>query len=200
MVFDRLRRETQLTHDQQTTRMTPAAFEQWWKRERTPSTRDYLATIRGRPPVRRVTSRAGNISDTYPSQKMGATIQREQLSLDCLQDHILPTDILRQIALDASEREKKLENTESNREHLWWILQGGELIAPIPPLPHARTQNIHNHRCWMIRPSHLRAVHLNSATRTLPSQRCRSHRPRRPDHARRSKRLPQTSNMGVASC
>jgi hypothetical protein len=39
------------------------------------------------------------------------------------------------MALDASEGEQKLENTESNREHLWRILQGGELIAPVPPLP-----------------------------------------------------------------
>ncbi len=60
---------------------------------------------------------------------------QERLSLDCLHDHILPTDILRQMALDASEGEQKLENTQSNREHLWRILQGGELIAPIPPLP-----------------------------------------------------------------
>jgi len=60
---------------------------------------------------------------------------QDTLTLDCLQDHILPTDILRQMALDASEGEQKLEHTESNREHLWRILQGGELIAPIPPLP-----------------------------------------------------------------
>ncbi len=54
---------------------------------------------------------------------------QETLTLDCLQDHILPTGILRQMALDASEGEQKLEHTESNREHLWRILQGGELIA-----------------------------------------------------------------------
>ena len=47
---------------------------------------------------------------------------QNRLSLDCLQDHILPTDILRQMALDASEGEQKLEHTESNREHLWRIL------------------------------------------------------------------------------
>jgi hypothetical protein len=64
---------------------------------------------------------------------------QETLTLDCLQDHILPTDVLRQMALDASEGEQKLENTESNREHLWRILQGGELIAPIPPLPPRET-------------------------------------------------------------
>ena len=65
---------------------------------------------------------------------------QERLSLDCLQGHILPTDILRQMALDASEGEQKLENTQSNREHLWRILLGGELIAPIPPLPPRETR------------------------------------------------------------
>src|SRR6266496_276379 len=65
---------------------------------------------------------------------------QEQLTLDCLHDHILPTDIVRQMALDASEGEQKLEQTESNREHLWRILQGGELIAPIPPLPLSSTE------------------------------------------------------------
>jgi transcriptional regulator with XRE-family HTH domain len=60
-----------------------------------------------------------------------------RLTLDCLHDHILPTDILRQMALDASEGEQK--PTESNREHLWRILQGGEQIAPIPPLPPRET-------------------------------------------------------------
>lgn len=67
-----------------------------------------------------------------------------RLTLDCLQDHILPTDILRQMALDASEGEQKLEHTESNREHLWRILQGGELIAPIPPLPPRETPPLPN--------------------------------------------------------
>ena len=69
---------------------------------------------------------------------------QETLTLDCLQDHILPTGILRQMALDASEGEQKLEHTESNREHLWRILQGGELIAPIPPLPPRETSPLAN--------------------------------------------------------
>jgi len=68
----------------------------------------------------------------------------DRLSLDCLHDHILPTAILRQMALDASEGEQKLEDTESNREHLWRILQGGELIAPIPPLPPLETSPLLN--------------------------------------------------------
>src|SRR6266699_2469682 len=58
--------------------MTLAAFEQWCRAlALAPSTRDYLAAIRSRPPVRRVTSRAGNVSGTYPSRKMGVTIQFE---------------------------------------------------------------------------------------------------------------------------
>jgi putative transposase len=66
-----------LAHDQHT-RMTPVAFEQWCRAlALSPSTCGYLATIRGRPLVCRVTSRAGNVSETYPSRKMGVTIQFE---------------------------------------------------------------------------------------------------------------------------
>ncbi|GHO98722.1 transposase [Reticulibacter mediterranei] len=58
--------------------MTPEAFELWCRALALPSaTHDYLATIRGRLPVRRVSSRAGNVSGTYPSRKMGVTIQFE---------------------------------------------------------------------------------------------------------------------------
>jgi hypothetical protein len=58
-----------------------------------------------------------------------------RLSLDCVQDHALPVDIYRQMALDAYEGEQRLNHTASNREHVWRLLQGGELIAPVPPLP-----------------------------------------------------------------
>jgi energy-coupling factor transporter ATP-binding protein EcfA2 len=67
---------------------------------------------------------------------------QDTLSLDCLQDHVPPTDILRQMALDAYEGEQKLNHTESNREHLWRLLQGGELIAPVPPLPPRRVPSV----------------------------------------------------------
>src|SRR5437016_13582238 len=78
MVFDRPRRETPLTHHQQTTRMTPEAYAQWCHAlALPPATREYLATIRSRLPVRRVSSRAGNVSGTYPSRKMGVTMQFE---------------------------------------------------------------------------------------------------------------------------
>ena len=62
-----------------------------------------------------------------------------RLSLDCVQDHALPVDIYRQMTLDAYEGEQKLNHTASNREHVWRLLQGGELIAPVPPLPPRET-------------------------------------------------------------
>lgn len=62
-----------------------------------------------------------------------------RLSLDCVQDHALPVEIYRQMALDAYEGEQRLNHTASNREHVWRLLQGGELIAPVPPLPPRET-------------------------------------------------------------
>jgi Bacterial TniB protein len=62
-----------------------------------------------------------------------------RLSLDCVQDHTLHVDIYRQMALDAYEGEQRLNHTASNREHVWRLLQGGELIAPVPPLPPRET-------------------------------------------------------------
>jgi hypothetical protein len=61
-----------------------------------------------------------------------------RLSLDCVQDHALPVDIYRQMALDAYEGEQRLNHTASNREHVWRLLQGGELIAPVPPASSTR--------------------------------------------------------------
>ncbi len=62
-----------------------------------------------------------------------------RLSLDCVQDYALPVEIYRQMALDAYEGEQRLNHTASNREHVWRLLQGGELIAPVPPLPPRET-------------------------------------------------------------
>jgi hypothetical protein len=62
-----------------------------------------------------------------------------RLSLDCVQDYALHVDIYRQMALDAYEGEQRLNHTEANREHVWRLLQGGELIAPVPPLPPRET-------------------------------------------------------------
>jgi len=60
---------------------------------------------------------------------------QDTLTLDWVQDQASLVDQCRQMALDATEGEQKLNHTESNREHLWRLLQGGELIAPVPPLP-----------------------------------------------------------------
>ena len=58
--------------------MEAAAYTQWCRaRALAPSTISYLSTLRGSDPARRVTSRANNVSGTYPSPKMGATIQFE---------------------------------------------------------------------------------------------------------------------------
>ena len=58
--------------------MTPAAFQQWCRTlALPPATCDLLATIRASQPVRRVTSRANNMSGTYQSDKMGVTVQFE---------------------------------------------------------------------------------------------------------------------------
>lgn len=58
--------------------MTPIAFEQWCEQLGLPSaTRKLLTGIRSSPPVRRVTSRAKNVSGVYPSSKMNMTIQFE---------------------------------------------------------------------------------------------------------------------------
>jgi hypothetical protein len=67
-----------------------------------------------------------------------------RLSLDCVQDHALPVDIYRQMTLDAYEGEQRLNHTASNREHVWRLLQGGELIAPVPPLPPRETSPLPN--------------------------------------------------------
>jgi hypothetical protein len=66
-----------------------------------------------------------------------------RLSLDCVQDHALPVDIYRQMALDTYEGEQRLNHTASNREHVWRLLQGGELIAPVPALPPRETPRDH---------------------------------------------------------
>ena len=110
---------------------------------------------------------------------------QDTLTLDYLQDHILPMDILRQIALDASEGEQKLEHTESNREHLWRILQGGELIAPIPPLPPRETELPTSGLPLLPRRSLKRAMGLRLLGKLLHSLMQSSRRSKRQGHARR---------------
>src|SRR5260370_37014378 len=68
--------------------------------------------------------------------------EARRVSLDCVQDHALHVDIYRQMALDAYEGEQRLNHTEANREHVWRLLQGGELIAPVAPLPPRETPDV----------------------------------------------------------
>src|SRR5258707_1183282 len=62
---------------------TSTAFEQWCEQLGLPlTTCKLLAGIRGSPPVRRVTSRAKNVSGAYPSSKMNMTIQFESHTVE----------------------------------------------------------------------------------------------------------------------
>ena len=58
--------------------MNQREFQQWCQNLKLPnSTRELIESIRAAPPARRVQGRAGNVSGTYPSRKMGVTIQFE---------------------------------------------------------------------------------------------------------------------------
>lgn len=58
--------------------MNPREFEQWSQALNFPATtKELIASIRAAPPARRVQGRANNVSGTYPSRKMGLTIQFE---------------------------------------------------------------------------------------------------------------------------
>jgi putative transposase len=58
-------------------------FEQWCQALHFPAhTIDLIARIRFSPPARRVQGRAGNVSGTYPSHKMGVTIQFESHTVE----------------------------------------------------------------------------------------------------------------------
>jgi putative transposase len=63
--------------------LTPDAFQQWCQKlHMSPSTCDLIARIRFSPPARRVQGRAGNVCGTYPSRKMGVTIQFESHTIE----------------------------------------------------------------------------------------------------------------------
>lgn len=58
--------------------MNQREFEQWCQKLNLPAaTKELIASIRAAPPARRVQGRAHNVSGTYPSRKMGLTIQFE---------------------------------------------------------------------------------------------------------------------------
>ncbi len=59
-------------------RMTPEEFHTWSQHlQLTPEIEALIASIRSSPPIRRVSSRANNVTGRYPSPKMGMSIQFE---------------------------------------------------------------------------------------------------------------------------
>jgi putative transposase len=63
--------------------LTPSSFEYWCRElQLSPATCDVIAAIRAAPPACRVTSRANNVSGTYPSRKMDITIQFESHTVE----------------------------------------------------------------------------------------------------------------------
>ncbi|HAZ46442.1 MAG TPA: hypothetical protein DDW76_32400 [Cyanobacteria bacterium UBA11369] len=63
--------------------MNPSEFQHWCQTlQLTAATCDLIAAIRAAPPSRRVKGRAGNVSGTYPSRKMGVTIQFESHTVE----------------------------------------------------------------------------------------------------------------------
>jgi putative transposase len=64
-------------------KMTPEAFYTWCQHlGLTSETKTLVASIRSSPPVRRVKSRAGNITGRFPSPKMGVSIQFESAHVE----------------------------------------------------------------------------------------------------------------------
>jgi len=58
--------------------LTDDGFQVWCLQNRIPAeTKAYIERIRSSQPVRKVRSRASNVSGRYPSRKMGRTIQFE---------------------------------------------------------------------------------------------------------------------------
>lgn len=63
--------------------MNPSEFQHWCEKlQLKAETCDLIAAIRTAPPSRRVKGRAGNVSGTYPSRKMGVTIQFESHTVE----------------------------------------------------------------------------------------------------------------------
>jgi putative transposase len=73
--------------------MNNIAFEQWALELRLkPNTKDLITRIRTSAPSRRVRSAAGNVSGSFPSRKMGLTIQFESHTLELPYIQILEND------------------------------------------------------------------------------------------------------------
>lgn len=74
-------------------KMTPETFHIWCQHlGLTSETEALLASIRSSPPVRRVNSRAGNITGRFPSPKMGVSIQFESAHVEFWAIYVLERD------------------------------------------------------------------------------------------------------------
>ncbi len=73
--------------------MNPREFERWCQTLKLPAaTVESIAEIRSAPPSRRVQGRASNVSGTYPSQKMGLTIQFESHKVELWAIYLMEHD------------------------------------------------------------------------------------------------------------
>lgn len=73
--------------------MNPKEFEQWCQSLNFPSaTKELIVSIRSAPPARRVQGRANNVSGTYPSRKMGVTIQFESHKVELWAIYLMEHD------------------------------------------------------------------------------------------------------------
>ena len=73
--------------------MNPREFEQWCQTLKLPAAAiESIAKIRSAPPSRRVQGRASNVSGTYPSQKMGLTIQFESHKVELWAIYLMEHD------------------------------------------------------------------------------------------------------------
>jgi putative transposase len=73
--------------------LNPREFERWCQTLNLPAAAiEEIAAIRSAPPSRRVQGRANNVSGTYPSQKMGLTIQFESHKVELWAIYLMEHD------------------------------------------------------------------------------------------------------------
>jgi putative transposase len=73
--------------------LNPREFERWCQTLNLPAAAiEAIAKIRSAPPSRRVQGRASNVSGTYPSQKMGLTIQFESHKVELWAIYLMEHD------------------------------------------------------------------------------------------------------------
>ncbi len=73
--------------------LNPREFEQWCQTLKLSAAAiESIAKIRSAPPSRRVQGRASNVSGTYPSQKMGLTIQFESHKVELWAIYLMEHD------------------------------------------------------------------------------------------------------------